>query len=491
MKHLMGGDGGERITCHVRDGREGGKGYPMMNGVSENNREGRVWTAISIIALAAYVGLAIACAVITPWGEAPDEEAHLLYVKAVAQGDLPLPGQVCAVRTVQRGGRSETVYVSSVAHHPPLYYGIVASLYLLCGRNDAVIYVAGRALSILFGLAAILLVRAAALRTFPARPEAAAGATVIPAASATFCYVTSSLNNEALAVLIVCLSVYVAVCALSGRRPMRDATLLGVVLGLALLTKMTAAVAIVPLLVVAWFVAHHDSAGNRVTRAVARLAVGLAIALIIAAPWFAHNFLTVGKLSYNCAFRPVYRSLLEAAMIPKAGFIVLSGMAEELLVAIVWPNWLVLSYVPRLLPTLSGATKICSWTYGLAPWPLILFPLLLVVVTVVGVDALLRGPRSGDPPLSDRERAVTAILLLLIGAELAGIVHEALLVDVQIWRWAPRYMPVVTPSIGVLVGLAAGRLTPRRARGPVVVGLLAAGLALSIAGVMAIARFYA
>jgi len=219
--------------------------------------------------------------------------------------------------------------------------------------------------------------------------------------------------------------------------------------------------------------------------------VGLAIAVVITAPWFAHNLLTVGKLSYNCAFRPVYYSLIEAVMIPRAGFIILAGMAEELLVAIVWPNWLVLDYVPRLLPTLSGATEICPWTYALMPWPLLVLPLLLVIVTVVGVDALLRGPRSGDPPLGDRERAVTAMLLLLIGAELAGIVHEALLVDVEVWRWAPRYMPVVTPCIGVLMGLAAGRLTPRRARGPVMIGLLVVGLGLSIAGVMAIARFYA
>ncbi|MEA3399991.1 MAG: glycosyltransferase family 39 protein, partial [Armatimonadota bacterium] len=207
----------------------------------------RLWPAVEAVGLAAYLLFAIAYAFVIPRGGAPDEPGHAIYVRAVADGHVPLPGED-PQRLIDEG---EEVYLSPQAHHPPLYYALVAAIYLAAGRSEAGLCVGGRLLSVAFGLAALLLTRSAALRIFPDRRDAVAVGMGLACCLSTYQIVCGSLNNEAAAALVVALSLVVYSRMMQSDRPLQVAAVMGAIVGLGLLTKLTAVVAVIPMAVAA------------------------------------------------------------------------------------------------------------------------------------------------------------------------------------------------------------------------------------------------
>lgn len=432
----------------------------------------RFWAAIEAAALATYVIFSILFALTIPLATGPDEEGHALYVESLATGQgLPLPGEL-------PGRRGALTLITPQAHHPPLYYALLVPLYHLAPTREHFL-LGARAVSILLGLGAVLLVRAAGRRVAIERPAIALGLVVLVALS-TFSLIMGQFNNEALAVLVVCLALYACARFLQAGSARAATLALGGILGLALLSKLTAAVAVIPL--AAGVIAASRRAGPPERwrmLAAGRIVLGLALAGAIASPWFTHNLATRGALVYNSSYRPYYPEPLVVLASGWPVAVVGAAIVEQGLTETVFPNWLTRHYVPRI-----------GLLFRAPPDPKMLRPrwydALMLVFWGAPLVGLFRWRRAGGPE-SLRARQLAGVIGLVVAGAVLGVIHQALFVDAFVMRWAPRYTPVFLPGLALVLGVGWSALLPARARPVAAVVLLAAALTASVVALMAVA----
>jgi 4-amino-4-deoxy-L-arabinose transferase-like glycosyltransferase len=373
---------------------------------------------------------------------------------------------------VRTGGEGEVIYDCAQAHHPPAYYALVGGLHALTARQPGLLTAIGRGVSILAGLASLLLMRAAMHRILPGHRFAIAAGLAIAAASPTFTYMMGSFNNEPLAVLAVCAAIYLGVRALRSPRPIRWLLALGVVLGLGMLVKLTAAVIVVPVLAAGVGVARRDVPGAW-RRAAWGTAAALAIGAILVAPWFVRNYMVVGTATFNCAPRPpMFNSMAEVVWQPEASLFASALGLEEIIAGSWWPEWLLREHHTMLADLLIGGGA----TAQTRPLWMILLPM---AIGLAGLGGTLRELRRADLLEIDlAQRHGLWMLLLLPALATVGILHQAMLVDGHILRWAGRYVPVAIPAVSMVVGFGlVGLLRERWRAGLTVAALvLAAGL---------------
>ncbi len=318
----------------------------MSASCDEPERATRLWPALEAVALLLYVVAATVYALSLPYGTAPDEDGHAQYVESLAHGrGLPAPSSEIEVRETAAG----RVYLTPQAHHPPAYYLLMVPVYLATGGTSGAFYPVARLLSVLLGLVALLLVRAAGLAVFADRREVVALGLCIALAFGTYSLIMGTVNNEAPAAVVVCLSVLLCSRFLTQGSALRAALVLGAVLGLGLLTKLTASVAVFPMLVAVFAATRRRSPGRwwRL-RAIGMAAIGLAVALAMASPWFAHNLRTHGAPVYNSAHRPILSAPSDIVLYPEVSGIMVCLMLEEVAWGSVIPDWLVHRYTPRI-----------------------------------------------------------------------------------------------------------------------------------------------
>ena len=230
-----------------------------------------VWLTLIVLA---YLALALAYARVTPAWQAPDEPAHYNYVAYLAErGQLPIlrPGDYPAGK-VPIGPDARPADVSAFryeSHQPPLFYVLEAVLFKL---HPGVFGL--RALSALFGAALLPIVFWCARLTLPARPwlwlAAAAFAAFIP----MHLFVAGSIENDTLAELVLSL----LLLAVLARAPW---PLLGLLVGLAVLTKVTIYIPAVLLFALA-FAARRENVK------------ALPVAAAVSGWWLVRNALTYG-----------------------------------------------------------------------------------------------------------------------------------------------------------------------------------------------------
>src|SRR5262245_57005579 len=223
------------------------------------------------LALACHLFLATGYTVLTPSFEAPDENDHYYYAFHLANaGHLPLsPGIVAARGLPPTEG-------ANLAHHPPLYYAVLAAclcvsqqtdtvfsprtnphfgdpahasqhLHFLHGADDARPWPAGhlvllglRWVSVLFGLGSVLCVHWLGRVCCPEQPRVADAAALLVSCLPMWSFLHGVLNSDSLATLLASASLaMLALIARSDRLQARTAIGTGVLLGLALLTKIT------------------------------------------------------------------------------------------------------------------------------------------------------------------------------------------------------------------------------------------------------------
>lgn len=433
-----------------------------MSSAGPQQAGARFWAVIEAAALVTYVAFSFLFALTIPLGTGPDEEGHAAYAESLATGQgLPLPGE-----SLSRRGTH--VVITPQAHHPPLYYALLVPVYLAAPTYEHFL-LDGRVLSIILGLGGVLLVRAAGRRVGLERPAIALGLVVL-AAFATFSVIMGQLNNEALAVLVVGLSVYACARFLEGGSARMATLALGGILGLALLSKLTATVALVPL--TAGVIAASRRAGPGRSwrwRAAGRVALGYALAGAIAAPWFAHNLAIRGALVYNSSYRPFGTDPEMVLGDPWLMGFVSAAVIEEGLTELTFPNWLARSYVPRLAAA-SGPTPRGSGR----PW---WYDALMLAFWGVPLVGLRRWRRAGDPAALPARR-LAAVAAAVVAATLLGVISQALFVDYLIVRWAPRYTPVFLPALALVLGIGWHAFLPPRARPAGAVVLLSAAVAV-------------
>lgn len=279
------------------------------------------------LALVCHVAFATAYAWTTPSFEGPDENSHYEYAQHVANaGQLPLaPGLVAARGLPQTEG-------AVLAHHPPLYYALLATGLVLTGTDDTVfgpllngkfgdaasaarhlrflhgggepgLLLGLRLLSVLLGALSIVCVHRLGRACCAQQPRVADLAALLVACLPMWSFLHGVLNSDVLATALSCAVLAVLVPAAAAERfSIRRGLVLGALLGLALLTKLTT-LFLVPLAAVVLV-----SVALR-TVAVPAAAITFGSMLAIAGWWFVHNAVVYGDplalAAHDAAFQPI------------------------------------------------------------------------------------------------------------------------------------------------------------------------------------------
>jgi 4-amino-4-deoxy-L-arabinose transferase-like glycosyltransferase len=208
--------------------------------------------AILALILIGYFVLAGLFAIKTPAWQAPDEPAHYNYVAYLAQnGTFPVlhfgdyPGDYLEkIKTAKFAPDLPIHPIRYEFHQPPLYYLIASPVYSLSGGSLTAL----RLLSVLMGAGIALLAYGIGRAAAPREPAIALGAAAIVAFLPQHLATVSQVGNDVLAELLVAAVLYaLARGALSAPRSARDIRfplLIGVLLGLVLITKTTAYIVI-------------------------------------------------------------------------------------------------------------------------------------------------------------------------------------------------------------------------------------------------------
>lgn len=261
------------------------------------------------IVIIAFVGLAICYSVVVPLGEAPDEVSHWAYVQyLIAHHSLPTP------EGAARGDAAQ----------PPLYYvvGALATFWipqpefepianpdftfdnpetpnlLLHTRREAFPYQGVplawhllRLLSVAMGAATVWGTARIAEEFLPNPSWIAVAAAAFVAFLPGFTFLSAVVNNDTLVIMLSTLAVLQSVRLARHPLEQRHAAALGVVLGLAALTKLSG--------LVAWFFAAAAFAvsawqSRPWKNVLVQAALSFGIALAIVAPYFAYNWTRYG-----------------------------------------------------------------------------------------------------------------------------------------------------------------------------------------------------
>lgn len=258
--------------------------------------------AVLAVILAAYLALAGLYAARTPDWQAPDEPAHYNYVRQIAdEGRLPViaPGdwQQEYQEALKASGfdpalldRLDTVQYED--HQPPLYYLLQTPVYALSGGD----LLALRLASALLGAGAVIGAWAVIRAALPGRTSLALAGAGFIAFLPQRLSIAASVNNDALADLVVALTLWAAVVYLRGAQRVPPLAL-GVLAGIALITKTTVyflAGIVVLAVLLRW---RRERWPPRT--AAAHLAAAILPALLIGGMWWARNLDTYGGTDFT------------------------------------------------------------------------------------------------------------------------------------------------------------------------------------------------
>jgi hypothetical protein len=364
-----------------------------------------MWPLVSVYLV---LGLWFVC-VVPPSG-APDQTAHLAYVQHIAEGNgLPVLGE------------SPVLYE---AYQPPLFYLLWAPLYRfgsVVGHDIAVSLM--RVFCLLCGVAGIVFTGAIAHRVLPERPEWAFLACAYSALLPMHVFINSSINSDNLGEMLCTVALLPLVALPQVQRlTWRSAVATGALIGLAVLSKVTA-LALGPALLIAvgWRAIPRGS--WRADGQWALVAGGAAAAAC--GWWFARNVVVYGSLLGTDAYLEYFKGAPNLDWFLERG-VGLTGYA-----------YVVVSYLFRTYWGLFGNTDIpvSSGLYGLLG--------LVSVLIAIGAGRFLWGVRHGKHRDADSGGLVVAVSFL--GLVLLAHVHylASLYMSAQVRHWYPAIAPLM------------------------------------------------
>lgn len=264
-------------------------------------------------------------AILTPAWQAPDEPAHYNYIRYLAnQPGFPELTGSCydqAYLEVLKSHRfPPELPVESVCyefHQPPLYYLLSLPVYVLSSGS----LISLRLFSVALGAGVVILAFTIGRAVFPERPPLAYGTMAFVAFVPMHVAMLASVNNDALAGLIVATLLLLMIRRLNHEPPPtanRQSTyvagqpaaqndwLLGLLLGLGLITKLTVYIVIPLVAVMLWLAegeakrrsgeaAKPDGRFGTWPTIFRRLVVIYGLALLVALPWYARNAALYGN----------------------------------------------------------------------------------------------------------------------------------------------------------------------------------------------------
>ncbi len=425
--------------------------------------------AIALI-LATFIALGVAYSVVTPIFEASDELWHYPFVKHLADGHgLPVQDPGIDQPWRQEGSQPPLYYALGAlatfwidtddAYHgqPPLLWPnphVDNGVLTADGNTNLVIHSEQEAfpwhgtalavhlirfLSVLMGAATVLLTYLLALEIFPGREDLALGAAAVNAFTPMFLFVSGAINNDNLVVPLCSLALLMMV-KITNRKPQianrkpqtanRDWAWLGLVIGLAILTKESA----IGLLALAGLTVAYAAYRQRSWRTLLQgglIVVGLAA--LLSGWWFVRNWKLYGDpLGLN-----VFLDILGRRH-PPATLRQLWGEREGFAMS----YW-----------GLFGGVNVPmdAWVYDLLN--------LMAIAAALGVIAFLIRKLIGDKP---RPEAWIKVALLLAWPAIVfiSLIRWALLT----WSSQGRLVFSAISALSILLFLGLSQFVPRRRR---------------------------
>ncbi|MEJ5199440.1 MAG: glycosyltransferase family 39 protein, partial [Anaerolineae bacterium] len=237
-------------------------------------------------------------AVRTPAWQAPDEPAHYNYIRFVAttggfpvlqMGDYP-HAYLEEIKSRKFPAELSIEPIRYEFHQPPLYYALLAPIYRLV--QGALLPM--RLCSVLLGAGVVLMAYAIARRLAPRRADLSLATAAFVAFLPQHLATVAQVGNDVLAELLFAVVLYFLIgwTLRPERQGGRALFVLGSVLGLILITKTTAYIA-VPLVggVLIW---HWWRARANLRRIAVDAALIVGPTALIALPWYARNLAIYG-----------------------------------------------------------------------------------------------------------------------------------------------------------------------------------------------------
>ena len=413
-----------------------------------------IWKIMVPALLISYLVLACLHAAWVPTGQtgyqnAPDEAAHVSYVRTLTSGKLPTQGQA----------DKDPVGQSYEWHQPPLYYAWTAIFTPLGARGM-------RLASIILGFACLIVIYQAAMLLFPDSPFVVVVATGFAALLPTHIAITSTVNNDVLTELVFSTVLLLLLqCFLRGLTLWR-AGCIGFILGAALLTKATA-VLLIPIIVIGLVLMYF--AGEQAAKIIKGTGILVGWALLLSGWWFVRNEHLYGELLPLKAFSRAFDGTALAQP-----FIERSGIANYIQLVSQWTFqsfWAVFSNSTSASPTLGRGLPL------FLPDHIYLLPLMITVLAVAGfVRLTILRFKMGNERLTEFQRL--GLFLLLVTLSLVAVSFAAFLA--KYFQTQGRYFfPAMLP-ISILVSVGWLSLFPLKYRS------LAAGIMLGTLALLAL-----
>ncbi len=250
-----------------------------------------------VFILIAYLALGTAYAFQTPAWQAPDEPAHYNYIQFIVEkhalpilqkGEYDQTYNEEFTRTPQNTASMSIDPLRYEDYAPPLYYVLASPIYALTdGWMTAI-----RLFSVVLGGALVIVAFLIGVEAYPDQPLFALGGAAFVAFVPQHLAMMSAINNDPLAELLIALAVLQSMRLFrSPQISNRRLILLGVTLGLGLLTKATFYYTAVPIAFIA-LVLYARRYALRLTH----YALVFIPAVLFAAIWWLRNIIVYGGL---------------------------------------------------------------------------------------------------------------------------------------------------------------------------------------------------
>lgn len=427
-----------------------------------------------VFVIALYLVLGVAYNIKVPRWNAPDEPAHYNYVKHLAEGrGLPvLKAEDWDAEYLERLKSAkfpDSLPIDSVRYEswqPPLYYALSAPVYLATdGLGLSRQVFAMRLVSTLFGVLLLLVTHGVVREVFPRWPWLPLLATSFVALVPMYGAINASINNDSLANLLMSTIVLVLIVTANPARRGDDdqggglagwlvskwhraPLVLGVLLGLGLVTKMSIGVAVVLIAVGALWIGGRPWRDNW-RRVVSWLAVVYVTALAIGGWWFIRNAVTYGNMDLLAKH---WHDTVVVGQ-PRTG-VFDWGAAKHLLTVTYQSFWAQFGWMG--VPADERTYRMIGVLCGLVGLGLLLF-----VTRVIWRKEVLSG---------FQWRALGLMLLNLMLTVAVFVWYNQTFIQAQ-----GRYLFAALVSIAALFGLGLSQLAPNRLA-PLLYGLVIAGL---------------
>jgi len=267
------------------------------------NQRSLVERAILALIVLAYLALGSLYAVTTPPWQVPDEPAHYNYVRYLVEeqrfprlemGDYD-QAYLNRITTAKFDPSLSIDAIRYEYHQPPLYYLLAAPVYAVFGGALLPL----RLFSVVLGAILVVVAYLVAKTVYPQLAWPALGTAALIAFLPQHIAMTAGVENDTLAELLLASVLLRLVRWLKrdGFGPTRATLITGVLIGLALLTKVGVYITVPLALIAVWF----KTAPGRESRFQARPALAAALclllpALLLSLPWFVRNTLEYGGL---------------------------------------------------------------------------------------------------------------------------------------------------------------------------------------------------